>query len=293
MSLLLHLYPEWIKYEKLNLHMNHQFILLSSVVPKKSELNRGNKNVEHGFRADGKLANMPKVDSIDSLLPEDWTFGHFVKGVIENTIDCDAIPIFGDFINDYIVQLNKEYESFEIKPIYSPKVTEDILSPDVDEETETVPEVQVGAPKSIQPLDNLRTEIGKGLGKKSGGGGGPKKSFNKKATSYLKTMKNVFTWTDEGVLSETAAGLNLKEKDLGKMIAEMAKKGLVKHIVFHDDKIKQQIEDEAAPILQEKNFKLVFDKSVEDAKIAKEESKKRKSDDGPGSAKKKAKGSGK
>ena len=292
MSLLLHLYPEWINCEKLNLHL-HQFILLNSVVPRKSELNGGLKKVSHGFRADGQLVGMPNVNSIDSLFPEDWTFGHFVKGVMENTIDCDAIPTFHDFIKGYIVQLNKEYESFEIKPVYSPKVIEDLHLPDANEETETVPQVSVPNPAFPLDFSNLRTEIAKGLGKKGGGGGGPKKSFNKKATTYLKTMKNVFTWTDEGVLSETAAGMNLKEKDLGKMIADMAKEGLVKQILFHDDKVKHKIQDDAETILKEKNFKLVFDKSEEDAKIAKEESKKRKSDDGPASAKKKAKGSGK
>lgn len=289
MSLLLHLYPEWLKTAKLKLNVI-QFDLLANVLPNKKDLNVGKKLVTKGFRSNGQLVGKPEVDSIESMVKKNWTFRHFVEGVVvTNMIDCDLIPTFFEFITPFLRQLNKEFNKLTEKPDYTPKELPDGPS---DDEKESDKDNQ---PEGDDEQDEGEDESGggdnddNGEGKGEGGGRG-KPRFKTKTTAFAKALSSVFLMTDGGGLSNACTQLKLKTEDLGEMFLHFAKKGIVKKVIFHEEELKEYVEEtDEAGGFEDQKLKSLAEFGVAEAKIASELRKKRKAEEilaGNGSKKK-------
>jgi hypothetical protein len=248
MPLLLCLFAEYIKENKVKPRLSGTLTIeaLDLALPPREGLNKGKTKVDFGFKSNGLLllgkgkkgTKKKKRMTLDCFVPKDWSFRNFVTGVVvHNTIDCDKIISFKNFISDHLKELDDLYDSIledpaiVEKPVYTKK---NALAHNPSESDDD------GDDDDDDDNNNGDDEDGDGTSKHRVRG----KSYNQRTTKVISVLKAAFGDVTNGEDDVSLAGTNeISTEELQVLLNELFSRKIVRKITFHDGHLKEFIDN--------------------------------------------------
>lgn len=191
---------------------------LGNMMPLTSDLNRGGKKVQSGYKHDGAVFPcQSQMTGLDSIVQPSWLFSNFLKGVQEGTVNVDVIPSFKKHMSEPFAKMLATHKGLVAEPgnVVHGSFLENYSPP-------VIPK----APRNT---------------------GGTQKT-DKGATAFMQIVQGMYSFDGKRTVKEAyVLHEDVSHKALGKFFENLLEEGAVKSVSFHPERLKDLYVTEKTP----------------------------------------------